>query len=107
MQSAQGASPLPHPIIAGPAGQEPRQPSGASLVEVVRILLKRGDDNNAVDHEDWAALPVLAPWNLLDMIEKLAHMDGQRPDWDSMTNDGQEALVVAVEAISLSKWRVT
>ena len=92
MQSVQGTSPLLHLIVAGPAGQEPRQDSGARFVEVVRILLNRGGDNNAVDHEDWTALHVAAPWNLLDMIEELAHMDGQRPGWDAVTNNGEKAL---------------
>ena len=58
---------------------------------MVRILLKRGVDNNAVDHEDWTALHVVAPWNL-DMIEQFTHVDGQRPDWDAVTNDGSTAL---------------
>ncbi len=45
-----------------------------------------------VDHEGWTALHVAASWNLLDTIEELAHMDGQRLDWDAVTNDGQTAL---------------
>ena len=86
-QSVQSTSPLLHLAIADPAGQESTQQSGARFVEVVRILLKRGVDINAVDHEGRTALHVAASWNLLDMIEEFADMDGQRPDWDAVTND--------------------
>ena len=91
-QSVQGTSPLLHLVIAGPAGQESTKESGARFVKVVRTLVKHGVDINAVDHEGWTALHVAASWNLLDMVEELAHMDGQRPDWDAVTNDGQTAL---------------
>ena len=53
-------SPLPHLVIVGLAGQESTQQSGSGFVEVVRILMQRGVDINAVDHEGWTALHVAA-----------------------------------------------
>jgi Ankyrin repeats (many copies)/Ankyrin repeat len=89
-----GKSPLLHLVIAGPASQS----SDAGFLEVVRALLESGVDVNAVDHEGWTSLHVAASWNHYDVIKELAACGAGVLHWDSLTDNKQSAIELALNA---------
>lgn len=73
---------LLHVAVAGPVSQFLRD----AFREVVDILIKRGINTNARDHEGWTALHIVASWGNYQLKSLIENPD---LDWKAQTGAGQ------------------
>ncbi|KAI2696262.1 hypothetical protein CBS147332_9136 [Penicillium roqueforti] len=83
-----GSSTLLHLAVAGPRSQFSR----AGFLEVIELLLQRGVDVNAKDHEGWTPLHIAASWGTCDLRSLFRH---PALDWSVLTDD-----YMSVDALS-------
>ncbi|RYC55207.1 hypothetical protein CHU98_g11004 [Xylaria longipes] len=84
--------PLLHLAGAAP----PASNSENDLICVVRSVLDAGVDIDATDREGWTPLHVAVSWNNYQIIKELAVHGGVDINWDTVTNDGQSVIDLAL-----------
>ena len=85
-----GYSPLIHIATAGYASKS----LSLEITKSVRLLLQRGANVNAVDHEGWTPLHIAASWSSFEITDLLIEFGKKALDWQVKTNIGETILEV-------------